>query len=33
VAKAVLPNRMGRMDYRLSELILTVNPRAAIPFR
>src|ERR1700730_15687290 len=25
VAKAVLPNRMGRIDYRLSEPILTVK--------
>jgi hypothetical protein len=33
VAKAVLPTRMDRIDYRLSELILTVNARAGIPFR
>jgi hypothetical protein len=32
VAKAVLPNRMGRMDYRLSELILTVNARGDTTF-
>jgi exonuclease III len=33
VAKAVLPNRMGRIVYRLSRRILTVNRRAGIPFR
>jgi hypothetical protein len=33
VAKAVLPNRMGRKDYRLSALILTVNATPAILFR
>jgi hypothetical protein len=32
VAKAALPNRMGRIDYRLSAHILTVNARAGIPF-
>ena len=33
VAKAVLPNRMGRIDYRLSGRILTANATAAIPFQ
>src|SRR5215475_10316479 len=32
VAKAVLPDRMGRMDYRLSEAILSGNANAGIPF-
>ena len=27
------PNRMGRVDYRLSDRILTVNARAGISFR
>ena len=33
VAKAVLPNRMGRIDHRLYGLILAVNASAATPFR
>src|ERR1700730_9808339 len=33
VAKAVLPNRMGRIVYRLSRRILTGNRRAGITFR
>src|SRR5580693_1835809 len=32
VAKAVLPNRMGRIVYRRSECILTVNVRAGTLF-
>jgi len=32
VAKAVLPHRMGRMDYRLSGRILTVDARGDILF-
>ena len=32
VAKAVLLNRKGRIDYRLFGLILTVNAGANIPF-
>ena len=32
VAKAVLPDRMGRMDYRFPVTILIVNARAGIPF-
>ena len=32
VAKAVLPNRMGRIVYRLSGCILTVNAIANIHF-
>jgi hypothetical protein len=30
---AVLPNRMGRIDYRLSGRILTVNATSAIPLQ
>src|SRR5712671_6487448 len=33
VAKAALSNRVGRMDHRLEEPILTVNARASILFR
>jgi hypothetical protein len=33
VAKAVLPDRMGRIDYRLWAIILTVKATAAIPFQ
>jgi hypothetical protein len=32
-SQAVLPNRMGRINYRLSGRILTVNATAAIAFR
>jgi hypothetical protein len=33
VTKAVLPDRMGRIDHRLSKRILRVNPGADIPFQ
>jgi len=28
----VLPNRTGRMDYRLKDVILTVNAKRGTPF-
>jgi hypothetical protein len=31
VAKAVLPNRIGRLGHRLSERILTMKPRLGMP--